>query len=159
MGSEVGCQVFPPEAIKEKGRLKPGKLLLVDTQLGIIIPDEEIKAQLSKRQPYGNWLKENRIRLREMESKKASSEFKIGDEYDTYLKVFGYNKEDFEQVIHPMAVTAAEPIGSMGNDTPIAAFSDKPQRMFSYFRQLFAQVTNPPIDPIREGLVMSYNFV
>ncbi len=155
MGSEVGCQVFPPEAIKEKGRLKPGKLLLVDTQLGIIIPDEEIKAQLSKRQPYGNWLKENRIRLREMESKKASSEFKIGDEYDTYLKVFGYNKEDFEQVIHPMAVTAAEPIGSMGNDTPIAAFSDKPQRMFSYFRQLFAQVTNPPIDPIREGLVMA----
>ncbi len=154
MGSEVGCQTFPPEDIKEKGRLKPGKLLLVDTQLGVIIPDEEIKSQLSKRHPYGNWLKDNRIRMREIDvQQRVKSD--LGDKYNTYLKAFGYNKEDFDQVIAPMAITASEPIGSMGNDTPIAILSDKPQRFFSYFRQLFAQVTNPPIDPIREGLVMA----
>ncbi|MBI9061429.1 MAG: glutamate synthase large subunit [Marinilabiliaceae bacterium] len=154
MGSEVGVQTFPAADIKEKGRLKPGKLLLVDTQLGIIIPDEEIKAQLSKRHPYENWLKENRIRMREIEVQQRVPS-NLGDKYDSYLKVFGYNKEDFETIIAPMANTGGEPISSMGNDTPIAAFSDKPQRMFSYFRQLFAQVTNPPIDPIREGLVMA----
>ena len=154
MGSEVGVQTFPAGDIKEKGRLKPGKLLLVDTQLGIIIPDEEIKAQLSKRHPYGNWLKENRIRMREIEVQQRVPS-SLGEKYDSYLKVFGYNREDFESIIAPMANTGGEPISSMGNDTPIAAFSDKPQRMFSYFRQLFAQVTNPPIDPIREGLVMA----
>ncbi|MCU4173699.1 glutamate synthase large subunit [Marinilabiliaceae bacterium N1Y90] len=154
MGSEVGVQTFPAEEIKEKGRLKPGKLLLVDTQLGIIIPDEEIKSQLSKRHPYSNWLKENRIRMREIEVQhRVPSD--LGDKYSSYLKAFGYNKEDFDQIIKPMAVTGGEPIGSMGNDTPIAVLSDKPQRLFSYFRQLFAQVTNPPIDPIREGLVMA----
>nr|WP_321407565.1 glutamate synthase large subunit [uncultured Carboxylicivirga sp.] len=154
MGSEVGVQTFPAEAIKVKGRLRPGKLLLVDTQLGIIIPDQEIKSQLSKRHPYENWLKENRIRLHEITSNNPVKS-QLGDKFDTYLKVFGYNKEDFDQIIKPMATTAGEPIGSMGNDTPIAALSDKPQRLFSYFRQLFAQVTNPPIDPIREGLVMA----
>lgn len=154
MGSEVGVQTFPAADIKEKGRLKPGKLLLVDTQLGIIIPDEEIKAQLSKRHPYGNWLKENRIRMREIEVQQRVPS-NLGEKYDSYLKVFGYNKEDFETIIAPMANTGGEPISSMGNDTPIAAFSEKPQRLFSYFRQLFAQVTNPPIDPIREGLVMA----
>ena len=154
MSSEVGVQSFPAEDIKEKGRLKPGKLLLVDTQLGVIIPDEEIKSQLSKRHPYGNWLKENRIRMREIEvQKRVQSD--LGDKYDTYLKTFGYNKEDFDHIIAPMAKTGGEPISSMGNDTPIAVLSDKPQRFFSYFRQLFAQVTNPPIDPIREGLVMA----
>jgi glutamate synthase (NADPH/NADH) large chain len=154
MGSEVGVQTFPPEEIKEKGRLKPGKLLLVDTQLGIIIPDEEIKAQLSNRHPYDNWLKENRIRLKDIEVKQRVRS-DLGDRYEEYLKSFGYNKEEFEKIITPMAKTGAEPISSMGNDTPMAGLSGKPQRMFSYFRQLFAQVTNPPIDPIREGLVMA----
>jgi len=154
MGSEVGVQTFPAEDIKEKGRLKPGKLLLVDTQLGVIIPDEEIKAQLSRRHPYDNWLNENRIRMREIEVQKRVQS-NLGDKYDMYLKAFGYNKEDFDHIIAPMAKTGGEPIGSMGNDTPIAVLSDKPQRFFSYFRQLFAQVTNPPIDPIREGLVMA----
>lgn len=154
MGSEVGVQVFDPEEVREKGRLRPGKLLLVDTQLGIIIPDQEIKAQLSKLHPYENWLKENRIRLRELEtdSRVPSS---VGQQFELYLKVFGYHKEDLDQIVVPMAVTANEPVGSMGNDVPMAAFSEKPQRLFSYFRQLFAQVTNPPIDPIREGLVMA----
>ena len=154
MGSEVGVQTFRPDEIKEKGRLKPGKLLLVDTQLGIIIPDKEIKAQLSSRHPYENWLKENRIRLKEIEVKQRVRS-DLGERHEEYIKSFGYNKEELEKLIIPMARTAAEPISSMGNDTPMAALSDKPQRLFSYFRQLFAQVTNPPIDPIREGLVMA----
>jgi glutamate synthase (NADPH) large chain len=154
MGSEVGVQVFPAEEIREKGRLRPGKLLLVDTQLGIIIPDEEIKAQLSRRNPYENWLKENRISLGEIQVSE-NVDPSLGENHDAFMKAFGYSREDFVQIIHPMAETANEPVGSMGNDTPVAAISDKPQRLFSYFRQLFAQVTNPPIDPIREGLVMA----
>ncbi len=154
MGSEVGVQVFEPDEIKEKGRLRPGKLLLVDTKLGIIIPDQEIKSQLSRQHPYENWLKENRIRLRDIDSPQRVPS-SVGDQFEIFRKAFGYNKDDFEQIVAPMAGTANEPVGSMGNDTPMAAFSDKPQRLFSYFRQLFAQVTNPPIDPIREGLVMA----
>ena len=153
MGSEVGCQVFPAEEIKEKGRLRPGKLLLVDTRLGIIIPDEEIKSQLSKEYPYENWLNENRIRLKEIEPKHVSSN--LGDKYAAYLKTFGYTREDFKDIILPMVETGQEPVTSMGNDTPVAAISDKPQLIYNYFRQLFAQVTNPPIDSIREGLVMA----
>ncbi len=154
MGSEVGVQSFSAEKIVSKGRLKPGKLLLVDTQLGIIIPDQEIKSQLSKRHPYENWLKENRINLKDIEVRqRVPSE--LGDNYDIYLKAFGYNKEDVNLIIKPMSESGVEPIGSMGNDTPMSIFSEKPQRLFSYFRQHFAQVTNPAIDPIREGLVMS----
>ncbi len=154
MGSEVGVQVFDPSDIKEKGRLRPGKLLLVDTKLGIIIPDQEIKSQLSRQHPYENWLKENRIRLHNIETPQRVPS-SVGDKYEMLRNTFGYNKDDIEQIIAPMAATANEPVGSMGNDAPMAAFSDKPQRLFSYFRQLFAQVTNPPIDPIREGLVMA----
>ena len=154
MGSEVGVQTFPAEEIVTKGRLRPGKLLLVDTQLGIIIPDEEIKSQLSRLHPYENWLKENRISMADIAVRQRVSS-SLGEELNTYLKTFGYNKEDVEQIVFPMANAANEPVGSMGNDTPMAALSEKPQRLFSYFRQLFAQVTNPPIDPIREGLVMA----
>ncbi|MFO8002117.1 MAG: glutamate synthase large subunit [Marinilabilia sp.] len=154
MGSEVGVQSFPAGKIVAKGRLKPGKLLLVDTQLGIIIPDEEIKAQLSRRHPFDNWLKENRISLQDIEVQQRVSS-KLGDKYDMYLKAFGYNKEEVDAIIAPMSQNGMEPVGSMGNDTPMSVFSGKPQRLFSYFRQHFAQVTNPAIDPIREGLVMS----
>lgn len=154
MGSEVGVQTFEPGRVVKKGRLKPGKLLLVDTGLGIIIPDEETKARLSRRHPYENWLKENRILLRDIEVRQRVTS-NLGDKYNTYLKAFGYHKEDFELVISHMSQNSAEAIGSMGNDTPMAVLSEKPQRLFSYFRQLFAQVTNPPIDPIREGLVMA----
>ncbi len=154
MGSEVGVQQFLAEEIREKGRLRPGKILLVDTQLGIIIPDDELKAQLSKKNPYENWLKENRIRLHEIVVKNRVPS-SLDDKYETYLKAFGYTREDFLEIITPMAATANEPVGSMGNDTPVAVLSEKPQRLFNYFRQLFAQVTNPPIDPIREGLVMA----
>ena len=154
MGSEVGVQIFPAAEIKEKGRLRPGKLLLVDTQLGIIIPDKEVKAELSRRNPYINWLKENRLEMEQIEVKNRVPS-NMGDDFKPFSKVFGYSKEDMNVLIKEMAETAMEPTSSMGNDTPLAVFSDKPKRFFSYFRQLFAQVTNPPIDPIREGLVMS----
>lgn len=154
MGSEVGVQVFPPEQIKEKGRLMPGKILLVDTKFGIIVPDDELKRQLTERNPYANWLKENRIELGDINVKQRVPTT-LGDAYQHYLKVFGYTRDDFDVLIKPMAHEGQEPVSSMGNDTPLAVMSDKPQRLFNYFRQHFAQVTNPPIDPIREGLVMS----
>ena len=154
MGSEVGVQLFPPEQIKEKGRLRPGKILLVDTRFGIIVPDDEVKRQLTERNPYANWLKENRIDLGDIVVKQRVPST-LGDQHDKYLKVFGYSREDLDFLIRPMAIEGQEPVSSMGNDTPLAVMSDKPQRLFNYFRQHFAQVTNPPIDPIREGLVMS----
>ena len=153
MGSEVGVQQFAPNEIKEKGRLRPGKIMLIDTKLGIIIPDDEVKAELSKRNPYEMWLKENRMRMKDIKVKKrVSSEV---DDFETLSKLFGYSKEDMYEIIQGMAATAAEPTSSMGNDTPLAVFSTQPQRFFNYFKQMFAQVTNPAIDPIREGLVMS----
>lgn len=153
MGSEVGVQTFDPEEIKVKGRLRPGKILLVDTQLGIIIPDEEVKDQLSHRNPYEMWLKENRLLMDDIKVKTRVTS-KI-ENFDTYSKVFGYTKEDMYEIIQPMSDTSAEPTSSMGNDAPLAVFSDKPKRLFEYFKQMFAQVTNPPIDSIREGLVMA----
>ena len=153
MGSEVGVQQFPAEEIKEKGRLRPGKILLVDTKLGIIIPDNEVKDQLSKRNPYEMWLKENRMRMKDIKVKqRVPSEI---DSFETLAKVFNYSKEEMYELIQPMSIGGAEPTSSMGNDTPLAIFSDKPQLFFTYFKQMFAQVTNPAIDPIREGLVMA----
>ncbi len=154
MGSETGVQSFPAGHIKEKGRLKPGKILLVDTKLGVIISDEELKSQLSKMNPYGNWLKENRLELENIEVKKRMPSG-MGEKYPLWLKTFGYSKEDLDLIIKPMCLDGKEPTGSMGNDTPPAVLSEKPQRLFNYFKQQFAQVTNPAIDPIREGLVMS----
>lgn len=154
MGSEVGVQIFAPEEIKEKGRLRPGKILLVDTKLGIIIPDQEVKTQLTQRNPYENWLKENRLMLEDIEVQQRVPS-SMGDDYTTYLREFGYSKEDLRLIVKGMAQGGMEPTSSMGNDTPLAAFSEKPHRFFDYFKQLFAQVTNPPIDPIREELVMS----
>ena len=153
MGSEVGVQTFKADEIKEKGRLRPGKILLVDTQLGIIIPDQEVKDQLSRRNPYQMWLKENRMLMKDIKVKHRVPSYI--DNFETYSKVFGYTKEDMYDLIKPMSENAAEPTSSMGNDTPPAVFSDKPKRFFDYFKQMFAQVTNPPIDPIREGLVMA----
>lgn len=153
MGSEVGVQQFEPEEIVEKGRLRPGKILLVDTKLGIIIPDKEVKDQLSKRNPYEMWLKQNRMRLKDIKVKhRVPSEL---ENFETLAQVFNYSKEDLYDLIQPMSVGAAEPTSSMGNDTPLAIFSEKPQLFFTYFKQMFAQVTNPAIDPIREGLVMA----
>lgn len=154
MGSEVGVQIFPAENIKEKGRLRPGKILLVDTKFGIIVPDAEVKRQLTERNPYAQWLADNRLVLRDIQARHQVSP-SLGDSYNAYLKAFGYTKEDLDMIVKPMAIEGQEPTGSMGNDTPLAVMSAKPVRLFSYFKQLFAQVTNPPIDPIREGLVMA----
>ena len=153
MGSETGVQTFPDSQIREKGRLKPGKILLVDTKIGAIITDEELKSQLSRMNPYGNWLKDNRLELGDIHINENHTE--RCEELQAWMCAYGYSKEDLYQIIRPMCQEGYEPVGSMGNDTPPAVLSDKPQRLFSYFRQQFAQVTNPPIDPIREGLVMS----
>jgi len=154
MGSETGVLEFKGEEIQEKGRLRPGKILLVDTKLGIIIPNEEIKEGLARKNPYGTWLNDNRLNLEEIDVKNRVSS-SLGDKYDTYLKAFGYSKEDIDFIIKEMATSGKEPISSMGNDAPIAVLAKKPQNLSNYFRQIFAQVTNPPIDPLREGLVMA----
>lgn len=154
MGSEAGVQSFAPEEIREKGRLKPGKMLLVDTQEGKIFYDEELKAKLASEFPYGEWIKQNMVNLEDIETGQQVKP-DMGDQYDKYLTSFNYSLEDTDLIIKEMAATGKEPIGSMGNDVPVAVLSRKPYRLFNYFKQLFAQVTNPPIDPIREELVMT----
>ena len=153
VASEVGVMDFEPGDIREKGRLQPGKILLVDTEKGEIYYDGELKKQLAEAKPYRTWLSTNRIELDELKSgRKVPHHI---ENYDRMLRTFGYSKEDIERLIMPMASAGAEPIQSMGNDTPLAVLSDKPQLLYNYFRQQFAQVTNPPIDPLREELVMS----
>jgi glutamate synthase (NADPH/NADH) large chain len=153
IASETGVLQFNPQNIKEKGRLRPGKMLLVDTHEGKLYYDNELKENLAKENPYSDWLKQNRVNLEDIAyAKEISPAVK---DYEKLTHTFGYSKEDIEELIIPMAIEGKEPTSSMGNDTPIALLSDKPQRLFNYFRQLFAQVTNPPIDPIREELVMS----
>ena len=154
MASETGVLPVAPQEIKFKGRLQPGKMLLVDTTEGRIVPDEEMKQRLWSRQPYAEWLKENQITLDSLPEPPRV--------YDSDLqsilmrqRAFGYTDEDLRILLAPMASTGDEAIGSMGTDTPLACLSDKPQPLFHYFKQLFAQVTNPAIDPIREELVMS----
>lgn len=153
VASEAGVINFEPETIKEKGRLQPGKILLVDTQEGQIYYDGELKEQLASAKPYRQWLSTNRIELNTLRSgrKVANS---VPD-YDRKLRAFGFTREDIERTIAPMCTNGAEPTASMGNDTPLAVLSKLPQVLFNYFRQQFAQVTNPAIDPIREELVMS----
>ena len=153
VASEVGVMDFELGDIKEKGRLQPGKILLIDTEKGEIYYDGELKKQLAEAKPYRTWLAGNRIELDELKSGRKVSH--SVENYDSMLRIFGYSKEDVERLIVPMCTTGAEPINSMGNDTPLAVLSDKAQLLYNYFRQQFAQVTNPPIDPIREELVMS----
>lgn len=153
VASEMGVLPFEPSEIKEKGRLRPGKMLMVDTEEGTIQYDAELKEKLAKAYPYRDWLAKNRISLDDVSSGRTPK-YNVED-YTKMLKVFGYYKEDIEKILTPMAAEGKEPTASMGNDAPVAVLSNKPQRLFTYFRQLFAQVTNPPIDPIREELVMS----
>lgn len=153
VASEVGVMPFEANEIKEKGRLQPGKIILVDTEKGEIYYDSELKKGLAEAKSYRTWLSNNRIELDELKSGRKISHSVEG--YNQLLGAFGYSKEDVEKIITPMAESGAEPIHSMGNDTPLAILSDKPQLLYNYFRQQFAQVTNPPIDPIREELVMS----
>jgi len=154
MGSEVGVQTFEPDEIREKGRLKPGKIILVDVQEGKIYRDEELKAQLASKHPYLNWIGKNMVSLEDIQAGNVVAPG-LGESYKQYLTSFNYSREDIETIIKPMAESAKEPIGSMGNDVPTTVLSKKPYRLFSYFKQLFAQVTNPAIDPIREEMVMT----
>ncbi len=153
VASEVGVMDFEPGEIKQKGRLQPGKILLIDTEEGKIYYDGELKQQLANGKPYREWLSTNRIELDKLKSGRKI-ENTVTD-YDRMTRTFGFTREDIEKTIVPMCNAGSEPSASMGNDTPLAALSDKPQLLFNYFRQQFAQVTNPAIDPIREELVMS----
>ena len=155
MASETGALPVDPAIIKEKGRLQPGKMFVVDMEQGRIISDEELKTNICTQQPYGDWLNKYKIRLEELPEPRVMFTHLEHDQVFKYQKAFGYSKEDLETIIQPMALEGKEPIGSMGTDTPLAVLSDEPQHLSSYFKQLFAQVTNPPIDPIRERMVMS----
>ncbi|MCD8296794.1 MAG: glutamate synthase large subunit, partial [Prevotella sp.] len=153
VASEVGVMDFDPTEIAEKGRLQPGKILMIDTQEGKIYYDGEIKERLAAEHPYRQWLSTNRIQLEKLKSGR-----KVSNSVDNLIRhelVFGFGQEDIEDTIIPMCVNGQEPTGAMGNDTPLAVLSDRPQVFFNYFRQQFAQVTNPSIDSIRESLVMS----
>ncbi|MGZ9083817.1 MAG: glutamate synthase central domain-containing protein, partial [Rhodoplanes sp.] len=154
MASEMGVLPIPERDIVTKWRLQPGKMLLVDLEEGRLIPDEEIKATLARRNPYHEWLQRTQIVLEDLppaKSRPTLSNLSLLDRQ----QAFGYTQEDLKILMTPMAATGDEPVGSMGNDTPISALSDRPKLLFTYFKQNFAQVTNPPIDPIREELVMS----
>lgn len=153
VASEAGVISFEANEIKEKGRLQPGKILLIDTQEGNIYYDGELKKRLATDFPYRQWLSANRIELDALKSGRKVDN--AVEDFDKHLRVFGFTREDVERTIMPMANNGSEPIASMGNDTPLAVLSDRPQLLFNYFRQQFAQVTNPAIDPIREELVMS----
>ncbi|MGM9785465.1 MAG: glutamate synthase large subunit [Candidatus Cryptobacteroides sp.] len=153
MASETGVCGVDPKDIASKGRLYPGKIMMVDTHKGKIIGNDEIKAALADAHPYSEWLHANRIVLKDIRS--GRKEEHAVPEYDRLLKAFRYSKEDIDRIIVPMAVNSAEPLYAMGDDTPLAVLSNKPQRFFNYFKQKFAQVTNPPIDPMRETSVMS----
>src|SRR5437879_1997809 len=154
MASETGVLPIKPEDVRLKGRLQPGKMFLVDTVAGEIVPDKELKRRLYSRRPYTQWLKENQIHLKDLPEPPRI----YGYDPESILmrqRAFGYTDEDLRILMAPMAAKGEEPVGSMGTDTPLACLSDKPQALFNYFKQLFAQVTNPPIDPIREEMVMS----
>ena len=153
VASEVGVMDFEPGDVVSKGRLQPGKILLIDTQEGKIYYDGEIKEQLAKAHPYREWLNENRVQLEKLKSGRHV-ENSVSD-LEQKLVTFGFGQEDIDKTIIPMATAGQEPVAAMGNDTPLAVISDRPQILFNYFRQQFAQVTNPAIDPIREELVMS----
>ena len=153
VASEVGVMDFEPGDVVSKGRLQPGKILLIDTQEGRIYYDGEIKEQLAKAHPYREWLGENRVQLEKLKSGRHVEN--AVSNLEQKLMTFGYGQEDIDRTIIPMATAGQEPVAAMGNDTPLAVISDRPQLLFNYFRQQFAQVTNPAIDPIREELVMS----
>ena len=153
VASEVGVMDFEPGDVVSKGRLQPGKILLIDTQEGKIYYDGEVKEQLAKSHPYREWLEQNRVQLEKLKSGRKV-ENAVAD-LECKLMQFGYGQEDIDKTIVPMATAGQEPVAAMGNDTPLAVVSDRPQVLFNYFRQQFAQVTNPAIDPIREELVMS----
>ncbi|TFG59557.1 MAG: glutamate synthase subunit alpha, partial [Spirochaetales bacterium] len=154
LASEVGVLDIDPADVREKGRLAPGKMLLVDMAEGRVIKDNEIKSRVSRRKPYRRWLEANRIEAKGLFQEPGPVSSNLEDLINRQV-AFGYTAEDIKSIILPMVRNAQEPLGSMGNDEAVSVLSDRPQLLYNYFRQLFAQVTNPPIDPYRESLVMS----
>jgi glutamate synthase domain-containing protein 2/glutamate synthase domain-containing protein 1/glutamate synthase domain-containing protein 3 len=155
MASEVGVIDIAPENVLHKDRLQPGRMFLVDTENGRIVGDEELKESMAARQPYRQWLKDNLIKLSDLPEPKQTPAACDEDSLLTRQQLHGYTLEDLRILMAPMALNGQEAVGSMGTDTPLAVLSDRPHLLFNYFQQLFAQVTNPPIDPIREEVVMS----
>jgi glutamate synthase (NADPH/NADH) large chain len=155
MASETGVLPIDPANVKEKGRLQPGKMFVVDMSEGRIVSDDELKEKICSQKPYAEWLNKYKIRLEELPEPRVMFTHLEHDQVFKYQKAFGYTTEDLDTIIAPMAIDGKEPIGSMGNDAPLAILSNQPQHLSAYFKQLFAQVTNPPIDPIREKMVMS----
>src|SRR5690606_33395286 len=153
LASETGVIDVPPDQVRQKGRLTPGMMFVVDTAEGRIVDDAELKRDVASRFPYRKWLDKNVFELDELDDAEAPPPIA-----DTALldqqRAFGYTDEDLDLIIAPMADTGKEPTGSMGTDTPLAVLSQRAPNLFAYFHQLFAQVTNPPIDPIRESMVM-----
>jgi glutamate synthase (NADPH/NADH) large chain len=155
LASETGVLPVDPAIILENGRLQPGKMFVVDMQQGKVISDDELKKEICSQKPYAEWLNKYKIRLEELPEPRVMFTHLEHEQIFKYQKAFGYTQEDLDTIIAPMALDAKEPVGSMGTDIPLAILSDQPQHLSHYFKQLFAQVTNPPIDPIRERLVMS----
>jgi len=154
LASETGVLPIPPERVRAKGKLQPGRMFLVDLEQGRIVPDEEIKHRLASRRPYAEWLARHQITLDKLPEPPRWHPTDFAT-IRRRQRCFGYTDEDLKMILTPMASTGEEPVGSMGVDTPLACLSDRPQLLFNYFKQMFAQVTNPPIDPIREESVMS----
>ena len=152
MSSETGVLEIDPENIQMHGRLEPGKMFLVNMDEGRIVEDDEIKKQISLDKPYGKWLKENLLHLRDIPYTGNNTRIE-NEDFETRMRIFGYTQEDLKTIITPMSINGKEAIGSMGTDTPLAVLSDRPQLLYNYFKQLFAQVTNPPLDGIREEIV------
>ncbi|RZL06147.1 MAG: glutamate synthase subunit alpha, partial [Pedobacter sp.] len=155
MASESGAVEIDQSTVIEKGRLTPGKMFVVDMEQGRIISDDEIKQQVCGRRPYADWINQYQIKLEELPEPRVMFTNLSEESIFNYQQVFGYTREDIDLLLKPMAIDGKEAIGSMGTDTPLAVLSKQPQHLSSYFKQLFAQVTNPPIDPIRERVVMS----
>jgi glutamate synthase (NADPH/NADH) large chain len=155
MASEAGVLPIPEQKIVRKWRLQPGRMLLIDLEQGRIVEDEEVKASLAEAEPYGEWLKETQVNLKDLPPAAAPLARTDPETLRDLQQAFGYTQEDCKFFLAPMAADGEDPVGSMGTDTPLAVLSDRPRLLYDYFKQNFAQVTNPPIDPIRESLVMS----
>ncbi len=155
MASEVGVLPVDPKNVKEKGRLQPGRMFLIDFKQGRLIPDEELKRDFANRRPYGQWLRANRLRLSDVASNNGQSHGFESKSLLSRMQAFGYTTETMQFMLLPMVHELRDPVGSMGNDSALACLSDKPRLLYDYFKQLFAQVTNPPIDSIREEVIMS----
>lgn len=154
MASEVGVLDVPPDEIFRKGRVQPGRMLLVDTEIGRVVDDDELKREIATQHPYAEWLRNNQLSLEEIPSPPGTP-LQNSSSLLQLQQAFGYTSEELKLVITPMGAHGEEPVGSMGTDTPLAVLSERPQLLYNYFKQLFAQVTNPPVDAIREELVMS----